>query len=322
MLPIPDPYMFKDLLGFINIRWYGVIIVGAALAGAWLASKEAARKGENPNHAWDALFICLIVGLVGARLYHVLSSPANSAVNFQFYMENPWITVSLLGFQFQFPRVLAIWEGGLGIYGGVLGGVLGLLGYLKWRKLNLLKWLDIGAVGLLLGQGIGRWGNFFNQELYGFPTSAAWGIPIDTDHRLPQFAFLSPLTFFHPTFLYESILCLLGALFLVAAARRYHSRLLSGEIANLYLIVYPAIRLFTEIQRPDAWLYNGVPVAQIVSASILVLAVVVLWYRRVVLKQKPSAMDAEPAAEEPEGPQAPIRRKGRVLDPRESKSRS
>jgi phosphatidylglycerol---prolipoprotein diacylglyceryl transferase len=318
MLPIPDPFMFKDLFGFVNVRWYGVVVVLAALAGAWLASKEAERRRENPNHVWDALFLCLIVGLVGARLYHVLSSPANSPVNFQFYLDNPWITVSVLGFQFQFPRVLAIWEGGLGIYGGIVGGMLGLLAYIRWNKLSLGRWLDIGAVGLLLGQAIGRWGNYFNQELYGYPTSAPWGIPIDADHRLPQFANLSSATWFHPTFLYESILCLVGVVLLLFIARRFYGRLLEGEIANLYLIVYPAIRMITEFQRPDAWLYNGIPVAQIVSGTVLVLALALLIVRRQVLHQKPLPVPVESEVEEPQGPQTPVRRKGRVLDPRQS----
>ncbi len=326
MLPIPDSFMFKDLLGFINVRWYGVMVVGAALAGAWLASKEAARRGENPNHVWDALFLCLIVGLIGARLYHVFSSPANSSVNFQFYVDNPWISISLLGFQFQFPRVLAIWEGGLGIYGGILGGTLGLLAYIKWRHLNVARWLDIGSVGLLLGQAIGRWGNYFNQELYGYPTSAAWGIPIDAEHRLPQFQNLSALQLFHPTFLYESILCLLGVLLLLLVGRRFKGRLLDGDIANLYLIVYPAIRLFTETQRPDAWVYNlngtMIPVAQIVSATALVGAILVFFIRRQILHQKPEPETVEAEPEEGEGPRAPVRRKGRVLGPRQSKSRS
>ena len=319
MLPIPDPFMFKDLFGFINVRWYGVIIVVAALAGAWLSSKVAERRGENPNHVWDALFVALIVGLIGARLYHVVSSPVNSTVNFQFYLDNPWITVNLFGFSLYFPRVLAIWEGGLGIYGGILGGTLGLIGYLRWHHLPIPRWLDIGAVGLLLGQAIGRWGNYFNQELYGFPTSATWGIPVDAEHRLPQFANLSALQLFHPTFLYESLLCLLGVLFLLFVNNRFKGRLLEGELANLYLVVYPAIRLFTEFQRPDAWVANVngtlVPVAQIVSSTLLVLALAVLVLRRFVWRQQPVPVAAEA---EVEGPHTPVRRKGRVLTPREA----
>jgi phosphatidylglycerol---prolipoprotein diacylglyceryl transferase len=322
MLPIPDPFMFKDLFGFINVRWYGVIVVLAALAGAWLAGKQAARRGENSSYVWDALFLALIVGLIGARLYHVLSSPANSAVNLQFYLDNPWITLTVLGFQFPFPRVLAIWEGGLGIYGGVLGGTLGLIAFLKWNKLSIPRWLDFGAVGLLLGQAIGRWGNYFNQELYGYPTSAPWGIPIDADHRLPQFTQFASGTWFHPTFLYESLLCLVGVLFLLWFSRRFQGRLLDGDMANLYMVVYPAIRLFTEFQRPDAWLFNGIPVAQIVSACVMIAAFVLFAVRHFVLHQKPAPVALEAETVEPEGPKSPVRRKGRVLDPQKQKSRS
>lgn len=320
MLPIPDPLIFQ-VFG-INIRWYGVIVVLAALAGAWLAGKQAARRGENPNYVWDALFLALIVGLIGARLYHVISSPASSTVNFQFYMDNPWITVSAFGLQFPFPRVLAIWEGGLGIYGGVVGGTLGLVAFLKWNKLSIPRWLDFGAVGLLLGQAIGRWGNYFNQELYGYPTSAPWGIPIDADHRLPQFAQFSAGTWFHPTFLYESLLCLVGVLLLLWISRRFQGRLLDGDIANLYLIVYPAIRMFTEFQRPDAWLFNGIPVAQIVSGTLLVLAAALFIVRHVVLHQQPAPVVVPSATTVTEGPKSPVRRKGRVLDPQKQKTRS
>jgi phosphatidylglycerol:prolipoprotein diacylglycerol transferase len=329
MLPIPDPFMFKDLFGFINVRWYGVVVVLGALAGAWLASKEAKRRGENPNNVWDALFLALILGLVGARLYHVVSSPADSTVNLQFYLNNPWITVSFFGFQFLFPRVLAIWEGGLGIYGGIIGGTIGVLIYVRWHKLSVPRWLDIGAVGLLLGQAIGRWGNYFNQELYGYPTSAAWGIPIDADHRLPQFALLSPDTWFHPTFLYESVLCLAGVGLLIYISRRLQGKLLDGDIANLYLILYPAIRLFTETQRPDAWKYfglpfapNGVPVAQLVSTLVMLGALGVYVYRHQVRHEQPAPVVTEAEMVEPQGPQSPVRRKGRVLDPQKSKTRS
>jgi phosphatidylglycerol:prolipoprotein diacylglycerol transferase len=328
MLPIPDPFMFKDLFGFINVRWYGVVVVLGALAGAWLASREAARRGENPNNVWDALFIALIVGLIGARLYHVVSSPADSNVNFQFYLNNPWIPVSLGGAQFQFPRVLAIWEGGLGIYGGIVGGTLGVILYVKWHKLSIPRWLDIGAVGLLLGQAIGRWGNYFNQELYGYPTSAPWGIPIDAEHRLPQFVKFTEGTWFHPTFLYESLLCLAGVGLLLFIARRYHSNLLDGDIANIYLMVYPLIRLFTEIQRPDAWKVtfpfapDGIPMAQVISVLVFVAAAALFVVRRQVLHQQPAPVPVPAEAAPVEGPKSPVRRKGRVLDPQKSKSRS
>ena len=319
MLPIPDPLIFQ-VFG-INIRWYGVIVVAAALCGAWLAGKQAKRRGENPNYVWDALFLALIVGLIGARLYHVISSPATSTVNFQFYMDNPWITVSAFGLQFPFPRVLAIWEGGLGIYGGVVGGTLGLVAFLKWNKLSILRWLDFGAVGLLLGQAIGRWGNYFNQELYGYPTSAPWGIPIDADHRLPQFTQFSADTWFHPTFLYESLLCLVGVLVLIAISRRFKDRLLDGDIANLYLIVNPAIRMFTEFQRPDAWLFNGIPVAQIISGTLIVLAGGCFVVRHLVLHQQPVPVVVPAETTPVEGPKSPVRRKGRVLDPQKQKTR-
>ena len=326
MLPIPDPFLSRDLFGVINVRWYGVIIVLGALAGAWLSSKEAERRGEDPNKVWDALFIALILGLVGARLYHVISSPATGAVNFQYYLDNPWVPVKWGDLSFQFPRALAIWEGGLGIFGGILGGALGVILFVRWNKLSIPRWLDIGAYGLLLGQAIGRWGNYFNQELYGYPTNAPWGIPIDPNpdtlginHRLPQFQDLSPLQLFHPTFLYESLLCFAGVALLLFISRRYRDQLLDGDIATLYLVLYPLIRFFTEFQRPDAWTFGGLPVAQLLSLLALGGGLIIFFVRRQVLHQRPvpasvAAAAAEEAAEA--GPRSPVRRKGRRLDPK------
>lgn len=325
MLPIPDPFLIKDLFGVISVRWYGVIIVLGALAGAWLSSKQAARRGEDPNVVWDALFVALILGLLGARLYHVISSPATGAISLQYYLDNPWVTVKLGDFSFLFPRALAIWEGGLGIFGGVIGGALGVILYVRWKRLSVPRWLDIGAFGLMLGQAIGRWGNYFNQELYGYPTSAPWGIPISPDpdslgisHRLPQFQDLSPLQLFHPTFLYESLLCFAAVGLMLYISRRYKDQLLDGDIATLYLVLYPLIRFFTEFQRPDAWTFAGIPVAQLVSAVSIIAAVVIFVVRRRVLHQQPMA---EPVVDTavPEGPRSPVRRKGRRLNP---KSRS
>jgi phosphatidylglycerol:prolipoprotein diacylglycerol transferase len=174
---------------------------------------------------------------------------------------------------------LMIRQGGLGIFGAIAGGVLAVFIYARWQKLNFLTWVDIAAPGLALGQAIGRWGNFFNQELYGYPTTVPWGIPIDPQYRLPQFSNLPATTRFHPTFLYESIWNLLVFVALMYIGRRYYDRLKSGDVFLLYAILYPLGRFFVEFQRPDAWMMGPLAAAQVFSLLIISAAVGLLVYR-------------------------------------------
>ena len=273
-------------IGPLSIHFYGIIIVAGALVGGYVATREARRRGEEPEHVWNALTWCLIGGILGARLYHVLSSPQGDVVGFQFYfVTNPFETIRVFGASIPFPTALMIWNGGLGIFGGMAGGVLALAIY-SWRNnLSILRWLDIAAPGLILGQAIGRWGNYINQELYGPPTALPWGIRIDAQYRLPQFADLSrypvETTRFHPVFLYESLWNLATFIALMVIGHRFKNRLVDGDIVSLYLILYGLGRLFIEALRPDAWLVAGIPTAQIVSAVMIVVgAALMVWRRR------------------------------------------
>ena len=273
-------------IGPLSIHFYGIIIVAGALVGGYVATREARRRGEEPEHVWNALTWCLIGGILGARLYHVLSSPQGDVVGFQFYfVTNPFETIRVFGASIPFPTALMIWNGGLGIFGGMAGGVLALAIY-SWRNnLSILRWLDIAAPGLILGQAIGRWGNYINQELYGPPTALPWGIRIDAQYRLPQFADLSrypvETTRFHPVFLYESLWNLATFIALMVIGRQFKDRLVDGDIVSLYLILYGLGRLFIEALRPDAWLVAGIPTAQIVSAVMIVVgAALMVWRRR------------------------------------------
>ena len=143
---------------------------------------------------WNALMWCLIAGIVGARLYHVFSSPQGTTIGFQYYfVTHPFEPIDVLGLSVPFPTALMIWNGGLGIFGAIVGGMLAILVYTRRNHLPLVKWLDIGIVGLPLGQAIGRWGNYINQELYGPPTTLPWGIPIDAQHRIPPYTDLISL---------------------------------------------------------------------------------------------------------------------------------
>ena len=272
-------------IGPLSIHFYGIIIVAGALVGGYVATIEARRRGEEPEHVWNALTWCLIGGILGARLYHVLSSPQGDVVGFQFYfVTNPFETLRIFGTSIPFPTALMIWNGGLGIFGGVAGGVLALAIYAWRNNLSILRWLDIAAPGLILAQAIGRWGNYINQELYGPPTTLPWGIRIDAAYRLPQFADLTrypvETTRFHPVFLYESLWNLATFIALMVIGHRFKNRLVDGDIVSLYLILYGLGRLFIEALRPDAWLVAGIPTAQLVSAVMIVVGAALMVWRR------------------------------------------
>lgn len=253
-------------LGPLVLRWYGILVLCGALAGAYIASLEAERRGRDPDHIWNAFLYVLLLGLVGARLYHVISSPQGTNVGLQYYLQNPL-------------KILYVWEGGLGIFGGILGGVLGLWLYCRSAKISFLEMADIAVPGLAIGQAIGRWGNFFNQELYGYPTTMPWGITIDPTFRLEIFRTLPADAHFHPTFLYESLLAFAICFILLWVARRFEYRLKDGDIFLLYLILYPVVRFFTELQRPDAWQILGIPTAQLISIISIIVAGGLLYWR-------------------------------------------
>src|SRR5512143_3486208 len=263
-------------LGPLPIRFYGIIIVLGILVGGFVATREARFRGENPDRIWDALIWIAIAGIIGARLYHVFSIPAGCTettpiCGWPWYRNHPL-------------DALMIWNGGLGIFGALLAGGLVVLIYARRHHLSLLRYLDIAAPALLIGQAIGRWGNFVNQELYGPPTNLPWGISIDAAHRYGAFTDLTQYpvetTRFHPDFLYESVLNVIGFVVLIVAARRLRLRLRDGDIFLLYLIWYPANRILVESLRPDAWTVSGgLATAQLVSLILIAVAVLGLVWR-------------------------------------------
>lgn len=272
----PNPVAFTIPLPFtlfgqstLPIYWYGIVIVIGAIAGAFLASVEAKRKGIDPDHVWNALLFALLFGVLGARLYHVLSDWAQGDPLGYFSKDFTTNLINVLN-----PR-----SGGLGIFGAAVGGVFGIWLYTKFAKIKFLPLVDVGITALPLGQAIGRWGNFFNQELYGYPTTLPWGIPIDAAHRLPVFAAEPETTRFHPTFLYESLAMVLVTVLMVYIARRWDKSLKPGDMILLYGIFYPLVRFFTEMQRPDAWTFSGIPVAQIISIATFVVCAIWFLYR-------------------------------------------
>lgn len=251
----PNPVFLR--IGPFTIYWYGLLIVIGATLAAHIASRLSSRNGHDPELAWNLLIVVLIAGILGARIYHIVSS-------WDYYSANPG---EMFGLQMS----------GFGIFGAVLGGLLGVWGFAKYYGLRFLEWTDYVAPGLLLAQAIGRWGNFFNQELYGPPTDLPWGIYIPPSHRLPG---LEMYERFHPTFFYESALNFLGFLVLYYLARRWERNRLYGDIFFVYAMIYPLIRFFIEFLRPDAWELGGIPAAQIVSVVSLLAAGSAMLLRR------------------------------------------
>jgi len=277
----PNPVFFR--LGPITIYWYGVLIVVGALLATQLASYLSKRNGQDPEIAWNMLVILLVTGVLGARAYHVISS-------WDYYRANP-------------GQILGLQMSGFGIFGAVFGGMIGLAIYCAFKRLKFLEWTDYIIPGVLLAQAIGRWGNFFNQELYGYPTSLPWGIYIAPEHRLPQFAAYER---FHPTFFYESALDFIGFIILFVLARNWKKNRLWGDILFIYGMIYPLIRFFIEFQRPDAWMAGQLAMAQVVSIVMFLVSGGCLVVRRLMHKPafayvqrepwEPPA-DAEPAAQ-------------------------
>ena len=286
MKPPFDPILIHLGPDF-GVHWYGVLIVTGVMLGAVYASWRARQDGANPDHVWNGLIVAIILAIIGSRLYHVFSQPEGGMVGWSYYRQHP-------------IEILYIWHGGLGIYGAIVGGVLGVVLY-AWRaKLRPLQWLDYGAPGLALGQFIGRWGNFINQELYGPPTNSSWGLIIDPPHRIAPYNDLAayPLdTLFHPTFMYESLWCLLLFITLALLARKLKDRLLAGDILTGYIIGYPLGRFFIEYLRPDAWMIGPIAAAQLFAIICVVGGIAVLVVRHVRARTATPPPDTETVLE-------------------------
>jgi len=283
-------------VGPLFIRFYGILLMLGALAGGYLATVEVKRRGRDPEMVWDLLVYLIVGGIIGARLWHIFTPPPSSiAQGFttQYYLTHPL-------------DALAIWKGGLGIPGTIIGGLVGMYLYARGhRAIGFVDWMDIAAPSLALGQAIGRWGNFFNQELYGAPTTLPWAIYIDPAHRLAGY---ENVAYYHPLFAYESLLNLANMFLLLWIIRRFHGVLKRGEVFNVYLIVYPVIRFGLDFLRLDASRVFSININQTLSAVVALCALIVLiWRRRGGAADEPlqaAAMEAAPSSEAAKAPRA------------------
>ena len=253
----PSPVIFEA--GPFALRYYGLCIALGIAVATWLTGRELARKGYDDALALDSLFFVVPLGFIGARVYHV-------ATDYGLYADDP------------IPDVFAVWNGGLGIYGAVTGGFLGVLLFSWYRRISPLVFADAAAPGLILAQAIGRWGNYFNQELFGRPSDLPWAIRIAPENRPAEFA---DATSFHPTFLYESIWDLLVCLTLLLVARRFANRLRDGDIVLLYMSLYSVGRFFVETLRIDpAFLIGDSLRGNLLVSSVLALGSALVLFLR------------------------------------------
>jgi phosphatidylglycerol:prolipoprotein diacylglycerol transferase len=256
----PNPIAFQ--LGPLPVYWYGIGYALGLAAVYFLLTRLARRAGEDPDLVGNGMIIVAVAALIGGRLYHVIDQWA-------LYADDP-ISIILPPYT------------GLGAYGGLLTGTLAVVAYTRYKGVSFWRWVDIVAPGVFLMQAIARWGNFFNQELYGPPTSLPWGIPIECVHRISAYpcdAFPFESTRFHPLFLYESISGLLGMLFLLWVGSRFRDRLRPGDIAMVFFIWYGLVRFALETLRSDNWTFFGVPTAMLVSLAFALVALAVLIWR-------------------------------------------
>ena len=241
--------------GPFAVHWYGLLIVTGIIMAAITTAYLAKVNGDDGERVWDMLLVVVIAGVIGARLYHVFSQPAGGLRGWSYYKQNP-------------VEILFIWEGGLGIYGAVLGGAIGLYLYCRHEGLSPLRWMDYAVPGVALGQAIGRWGNYMNRELYGPPTTLPWGLNIPAPYRIAPYNDMTrypPEVRFHPTFLYESLGALVLFFILFTLGAKHYERLKEGDLVLGYLLGYAVIRFFTEMLRPDAWRMGALATAQVIA---------------------------------------------------------
>ena len=283
-LPI-SPVLIQ--LGPLSIHWYAITMLLAIILGTSVASRYVARHGQNPSNVWDMLLWILVPALIGARLYYIFIQSPRGPQGLGNYLAHP-------------IEILQIWNGGIHIYGALIFGGIALLIYLRLHKLPFLVYLDGVGLGLLLGQAIGRIGNFINQELYGPPTTLPWGLRIDPAHRVSPYNNLSlypESVRFQPLFLYELLWDALGFVVLLWISRRFEKRLRNGDLLLMYLIWAPIGRFFIELMRTDSWHFHGTPfnILHVLIAIVVISASGILVLR--FARRKPDVPAPEHAGE-------------------------
>lgn len=244
-------------LGIVQIYWYSVLVLTAILLGSFLFLKAAKKEGYSEEFLTNTIFYIIISAIIGARLYYVI-------FNLGYYLKHPL-------------EIIAVWNGGLAIHGGIIGGTLCLLYHtLKYKK-SFLRLTDLIAPSLILGQAIGRWGNFFNSEAHGPDVE----LQVLENLHIPKFIINGMNIdgiYYHPTFFYESIWCLLGFILLVVLKKK--TKLRPGKLTGIYFIWYSIARFFIESLRTDSLMIGSIKVAQAISALLFILGLYLLLRKK------------------------------------------
>jgi phosphatidylglycerol:prolipoprotein diacylglycerol transferase len=256
-------------LGPFSIKWYGVLIGMGVLIGLWMAVREGKRLGIREEIFMDLILYAVPIGIICARIYYVL-------FNLDFYTKYP----------IEIPK---IWHGGLAIHGGLIGGTITGIIYARKKGLSFWKLADIVAPSILLGQMLGRWGNFMNQEAYGGVVSRSFLESLHLPNWIINQMYING-AYHHPTFLYESMWSLLGIILLLSL-RKVNVR--RGELFLTYLIWYSIGRYFIEGLRTDSlMLTSNIRMAQFISIAIILASIIILIYRRVTGLSNKRYLDA------------------------------
>ena len=258
----PGPIIFE--IGPIVVRWYGLLIALAVLIGVTLSQYLAKRRGVNSDLLGDLAIWLVVAAIPCARLYYVL-------FEWKEYVQRP-------------GDIVAIWQGGIAIHGAIIGGTIATILFARLHRISLWQLLDLVVPSLILGQAIGRWGNFFNSEAFGKPTDLPWKLYIEPRYRPLE---LLNSDYFHPTFLYESLWNLAVFVLLLSLffwGLKNYDRLKTGTLAAVYLIAYSLGRVWIEWLRTDSLMLGPLKVAQIVSLSAIALGLLILawlyWFKR------------------------------------------
>ncbi|HYK95001.1 MAG TPA: prolipoprotein diacylglyceryl transferase [Candidatus Dormibacteraeota bacterium] len=250
-------------LGPFSLFWYGIAYASGLALAYWIMTRQARALGENAALIGNGLIIVAVAALIGGRLYHVIDQ-------WQLYKDD-------------LIKIVLPPYSGLGIFGGFVTGTIAVLALVRYHKVSAWRWADIVAPGIFLMQAAGRWGNFFNQELYGPPTNLPWGIAIDCAHRVVEYPCdLFPLatTHFQPLFLYESISAMIGAATLVWLSRRPRPWLRVGDMGAIMLIWIGGVRFMIEFLRIGNWRIGDIPTAQYFGAAFVLIGIAILVIRR------------------------------------------
>ena len=272
----PGPEFLR--LGPLVIRWYGLLIAIAVLIGLNLSNKLARDRGLKKDLINDLMPFLVLSSLIGARIYYVAFEWRNySGINF-------WSSITFLGITIPIPSALEIWGGGIAIHGALILGTISVILFCRIRRQSFWDVLDVLAPSIALGQAIGRWGNFFNNEAFGLPANLPWKLFVPYIYRPEIF---SSQKYFHPTFLYESLwnLLVFSLLIILFYSHRKGIILPSGTLSFIYLISYSFGRFWIEGLRIDPLCLGGFPpfctgglrMAQVLSVILFTIGICGLW---------------------------------------------